>query len=745
MADKRVFFPILAIFAFSLLFLLPVPSLSLEWHNCCEALVQNDKLIENYLIYNKTRMNSLGDGLSPEGYAKAVFYSPVEACKRESAIYKEQFMKATAKPVSAFNENDAGHYADSGAFVSLGGFFDALAYPRSSSTLGWQANYYSYDIHDWPGRKNSVPRKGASSVRGSWSISGSPFYYLAPKVSFSSFIERYNALYPKALSECSALHPAYAPEGYFDSESFEKQKECVSGKIIADAVIRENIVLYSGAGSSYVNGLVICDETLGDQHQFGMLKFPGEPSGGRPLDGKCPEGYRLTEHSVCCRAGFDSEKSPSGEIACVAVPGKDGIADVSISLDKKTLLLDGKDSIIATFSFFGRDSSGKLIPYSDKSVMPLFVSEAETGNMKFSTKPLSEKTDSSGKIRVKISLEGAIKDLLNNRNSSKVFVYSLDTPSEKRKQVFFTVEYAESLKIISVAFDSGSSAWNGGGAKIKIIVSDPLSENKRYTIDTPTRIADDSGKLVRASEGLRVAGKPSDYVGYVTTRENSIVFGWHPPRVSEERKMEYGKKIRDSLKNAGITLFTSYAEDKVKKYKEAVSDTEKAIESGSLLEISLLKEQGRLVLPNSARYEHFLGLDRFYENFNKLVSFNQLSNDSISLGKTAGAYVNGENKPLYQKINDGLDGLFWMEGVVNLRFPDAKIPNRYKIPLQMVKDWYAVVSEMEELASNETMTLSIPITVTVEGLESGATDTFVATLPVEGFKAVLAEETWRPI
>ncbi len=742
MAGKSTLLGILLSEVFAILFLIS-PSFSLEWHDCCNAIVQNDQLIENYLIYNKTRMNALGEGLSPERYAKAVFYSPVETCKKESEIYKAEFLKRVAKTPSAFTENDAGYFSDSGAYSSLGGFFDAIAYQSASSTWGWEANYYSYDLHDWPGRKN-VPRKGASSVRGKWSLPSSPFYYLSPKSSFSSFIERYNALYHKALSECSALYPDYAPEGYFDKESSKKQDDCVSGKMLADSVIRDNIVIYSGAGSSYVKGLIICDENLGDQHQLGILKFPGEPSGGAPKEGKCLVGYHLTEHSVCCRDGFDSKKSASGEIACVAIAGQDGISDVSVSLDKRTFLLDGKDSIIATFSFSGSDSSGKPIPYSDKKVIPLFVAESETGNMKFLAKPLSERTDSSGKIIVKITLESAIKDLLNNRNSSKVFVYSLDSPVEKRKQVFFTTEYAEGLKITSVAFDSGSSAWNGGGARIRITVSDPLSENKRYTIDTPTRIADDSGKLVRASEGMRVSGKPSDYVGYVTTRDNSIVFGWHPPRISDERKVKYGVKIRDSLKNAGITLFTSYAEDKLKKYKEAVSDTKNAVESGSLLEITKLGRDGRLVLPSS-NYEHFSGLDRFYENFGKLVSFGTLSNDSINLGKTAGGYYNGENKPLYQKINDGLDGLFWMEGAVNLRFPDAKIPNRYKIPLQMVKDWYAVVAEMEELASNETMTLSVPITVTVEGLESGATDTFVATIPVEGFKAVLAEETWGPI
>lgn len=686
-----------------ILLILPLNVASLTWHNCCDSITINEEAIR--AGYQKHK--ELNEYPRQESEFKTVaVYNNLKRCQEKEDKLEEIFNAFIGKiPSITLQQN--------GKYLATGGV--GLAGADVS-----QMPIHDFSIDSWY-RENAVPFRYQKTTldykSGSWILNGglnvfeprnSHFAYMLPNENFNSFKQKYEELVQEAEKICKGQ------DMYFT---------CVNTYVLSDDTISKNIGTFTWAGKTYIEGLLNCENFMGGAIDEGFASITSNQQ----------------EENINCAQGQKISINDAGAQICLDEAEQE-IEKIKLDLNKQTLLLDGKDTIKATFTFLTKDESGKEVPYTNRNVWGFGVDTQEPG-LEFDITPVKGITNQKGEFVATISLKNAKRNIMEERNNSRVYVYSTKMPLNQREETYFTLAYAKSIQITNVEV-IGKVAWQQRGTKLKITVEDPLNERKRYTIDSSSRIKLPEGQEIESTNGIRAGGKTSEYIGYVTTVKNEVEVGWYAPTLTREEQISYGKKIAKSLANAGLMWASSKGTDKAKDYKKSVEETKEAVTKNIPSEIARLRNEGRFnFILNDNEYEKFLGYERLYENMNKFVGFDSLaSKDSKDLGKRVGITLTEDSQPVYSKINTALKGLFWAEGAVGIARPDKSIPPGVKIPLQLLMDWYDTVEEMENFAKEDKMSITVPVTIIVEGIESGASDTRTIDIPVEGYKVILTEE-----
>ena len=334
------------------------------------------------------------------------------------------------------------------------------------------------------------------------------------------------------------------------------------------------------------------------------------------IDGCCPGFHKDTTFNICCSSGFEGYEKEDGTVLCGLSQEDDEINSVNIELSKNELVLDGKDFLTATLTYSSRTPTGEIIPYANRNVFHGVIAESETSQYSFIVEKLSDKTDSEGKLNVKISLKNAeINTLGIDIENVKVMVYSLDQPDYEQDDTFFTLSFGEGLQIESIESISNQKVWQNSPVKFKVKVNDPINEKKMFTLESST--------------SFKIDGREEDFITYYTTKENEFEFTWFAPQISNEIKMDYIKRIADGLVKMGLVAAEDIGGNKLGDY---------------------LKNSEKVSL-------NFKNTNEVYNKMNLLVKTDMQATSANSLGKDL---IKTANEP-YKYAQTGVNTVLWME------------------------------------------------------------------------------------
>ncbi len=682
----------------SVVVIVALPSASaMEWNNCCDVHVNNAELESAYHDFVQSSYCSGGtltddclaeankDGHSLTYFKKVLIDDAKKECLEKTKELKDEFNNGYDGLFGSESFDKIDYFSDSVSFNDP--FYQRI-----------DINPLQYDV------KNTLWKEPREHPETFWNyrIANSRFSYLKPtSITPSQMTEIYNDQYQKAYETCK--------EKEYDFELFQScmQKNTHFSKQETDAYY-----FYSGLkGEFYIEALGVCEEELGFQNDLGILSFPGQPSKAsctddELIDGCCPGYHKDKKYGICCSEGYEGYRSTEDNtLLCVPAQQDDEIVSVDIRLSKNNLLLDGKDTIKATLTYTARTPAGELVPYANKEIFHGIVADSPTSQFKFNVKPLSQKTDDEGKLQAVISLKKAQLDLLglDKKEKTKIYVYSLDQPDSERKQTSFTLSYGEGIHIESIEKVSEGPVWQGAGAEFVVKVNDPLNEKKQYTFTSPSP--------------LRVNGKTQEVIGgdataYYTTTKNEVPFAWYAPEISKKMKINYAKRIQQSLVKMGLVVAEDFAGNKLGEY---TGDAKKMADSS----------------------ENFNKLNKVYEGMNTLVKTDIQAGGAVQQGNNMASMLKTANEP-YQLAHKGISFIMWTEGTIGLLGePATPLLTTLKVGLTGLDDWYSLVEDLENVAQAKKIRLEFPITVSVKGLSSGSNDTKEELVPVEGFEMVM--------
>lgn len=681
----------------SLIFIFSILSFStnvsaLDWHDCCNVIVDNAKLESLYFDFVENNFcvegyshdecvaNANKAGRSFDNFKQVLIDDPKHICLEKTKDLKDQFNNGYDSlfgPVS-FDEIDY--------------FFDNVDF-KDPFLSKYYISSVGFDLDKTLWKEPRIP--GQSII--SFQPSNSRFSYLEPSLSVSDMVKIYQQQYNSAASFCAQ-----------ESSKGTDFNDCMRSKTHFSKDEIDMFYFYSDLkGSFYSEALSVCEEEFGFQNDIGLIKFPGQPgqvscSQGELVDGCCPGYHMDSKFNICCSTGFEAYESDSGSVLCGPAQLDDKIVSVNINLNDDELLLDGHDSITATLHYEARTPLGEIVPYANKNIYHGIVAESKTSQFSFKVEKLSSKTDENGNLDVVISLKDANLDLLglDKTEPTSVFVYSLDQPENERDDASFTLSYGDGIKIDSIKKVSDGPVWQGAGAKLVVKVSDPINELKRYTFTSKS--------------GLRVNGATQEVIGddstaYLTTKDNEVTFGWYAPEISQKMKMDYSRRIQESLVKMSLIVAEDVAGNELGKYTDDV----KKFDSSS---------------------DNFKNLNKLYGGMNKLVKTDIQANGAVEQGQ---AMAKTAKEP-YQVAKKGISYLMWMEGTIGfLGKPATPLLTGLKVGLTGVNDWYSLVEDLEKVAKAKKIDMEFPVTVKVEGLSSGSNDTLEQDIPVQGFEMVL--------
>lgn len=692
----------------SLIFIFSILSFStnasaLDWHDCCNVIVDNAKLESLYFDFVENNFcvegyshdecvaNANKAGRSFDNFKQVLIDDPKHICLEKTKDLKDEFTNGYDSlfgPVSFKALDEFYYYAGPNVDFS-DPFLD-----------GMRIDPVAYDVEKTLWKE---PRD-IGNMYYNFQVSNSRFNYLKPtSISASKMSEIYTDQYYSTKEICDNIDlPFDTAEENSALYNSCKLKNNHFSKAELDAYY-----FYSDLkGFFYTKALGVCEEEFGFQNDIGLIRFPGQPgqvscSQGDLVDGCCPGYHMDSKFNVCCSTGFEAYQLESGSVLCGPAQMDDEIVSVNIILEDDELLLDGKDTIKATLKYEARTPLGEIVPYANKNIYHGIVAESKTSQFSFKVEKLSSKTDENGNLDVVISLKDANLDLLglDKNEPTTVFVYSLDQPDNERDDASFILSYGDGIKIDSIKKASDGPVWQGAGAELVVKVSDPINELKRYTFTSKS--------------GLRVNGANQEVLNdgataYLTTKDNEVHFGWFAPKLSQEMKMDYSRRIQESLIKMTLVVAEDVAGAKLSKFQD----------------LNKLEDLD----------ENFQKLNKLYDGMNKLVKTKIQSDGAIERGQ---AMAKTAKEP-YQVAKEGIAYIMWIEGTIGLLGkPASPLLTTLKVGLTGVNDWYSLVEDLEKVAKAEKIDMEFPVTVKVEGLSSGSNDTLEQDIPVQGFEMVL--------
>ncbi len=664
MIKKRAYAIFLFLITLMLFFPTNVKGSGVEWNNCCDVTVNQkalDELYQQYIIEDcpytgadtqncaeyHTKKVSEGKALDKEGFKEALIDKPKQECEQ-----------ANKEDKKAFEEKGDGKFY----------FGDDLNENPFNKQLTIDPYQYRID-----------PPEHYPSIAKTITISSSPFNYLTRD--FESFKERYLKEYNRAYPICEEKSKY---KEYFDNDCMEEEMKLTPQD-------KELYDFYSSKHSYYIDGLHNCLKIFSWHHDRGLINFPGEPQNNcdNPDEhGCCPGTHYEKDLDICCPKGYigvAGETSPY-----CALDTETGIVKTKIILSKEKLLLDGKDEIEATITYYTKDPSGNIIPYADKNILGV-VAEADTSALSFSVQNPSKKTDKKGEVQAYIKLKKAQQGLVKLENTT-VKVFAVERPDDN---AVFSVSYGDGIRIESIEKISKGKIWQGAGAKFKVTVDDPLNEKKIYKFTSKS--------------GFRIDEKTEDYAAFKTTKDNEVTFGWFAPKISKKVKIQYAHKLAKALAKIGMVV----AEDIGSKKLEEIQSATKAEDVS----------------------ENLKNVREVYDKMNKVI---KPATQGVTGAAEGISLIQEANAP-YQTAQKGIEFLLWTEGTIGiLGKPATPLLTTLKAGLTGVDEWYNLVNDMDKIAKSKKITLETPLTVSVEGLETGSNDTKTITVPVEGFEMVLS-------
>ena len=663
---------------------------SIEWHNCCEITIDDNKLEEAYSNFVKNQCGVVDDKCFSylksrkmlfEDFKRILIDEPKKECFEKTQDSKKLF---EAKTFDFFVKLDTSKidYFFEESFKDPS-FYKVTIIPQS------------YDLKSSLWMENRIP-----SLFSDFTIANSRFNYLRSNfMDVKDLQKQYDKEYYNAKKICDEK----VTTKEIPYENSEQYDVCMRTNTHFSKNFIDNYYFNILKSGYYVKALSVCEELLGFQNDENLINFPGQLnnngcSDSEKINGCCPGYHKDIKFDVCCSKGFEAYKSEDGSILCGPAQLGPEIISVKIKLSKNKLLLDNQDSIIATLSYSARTPLGEIVPYANKNINGGIVARAKTSQFDFDVKQLSKKTDENGELKVKITLKKANIDSVgfDSNEKIKVNIYSLDQPDYEKTKTYFTLDFGKGIKINSVEQVSNGVAWQGTPIQLKVTVDDPLHEKKLYKFESKT--------------SFRINGKNEDYVSFYTTKENEVPFTWFSPKISSEVKIDYTKRIATALYKMGLIALEDIGSEKLEKY---ISSTKPS-------EIS----------------NEFTKLNQIYDGMNKIVKVDIQANGAIDQGKSL---VKKETET-YQFAKKGINGLLWLEGTIGiLGKPATPLLTTLKAGLTGVNEWYNLVEDLEKVAKSKKVTLKFPITVSVEGLQTKSKDSIKKEIPVQGFEMVMSQ------
>lgn len=424
-----------------------------------------------------------------------------------------------------------------------------------------------------------------------------------------------------------------------------------------------------------------------------------EAQGCKPEEtenGCCP-GYHLTKLGVCCSEGYEAF-STDGIVNCAPDEKEEVIEEVKVELGKQTMLLDSYDFIPVQFKFSGTDENGKKGPLAGKIYATGY--RAEGTGAEYEVHLLTKETDPKGIIKAKIVL----KKLTDTGNIGPVTTYHIKGNDKKT--------FAPKLPDyeLKVSKKGSKTAWHDSWGNYIATVNDQKSVLKRYTINSGDGLARFEG-----NEG---------FIVYKSTKDNSVNFAWKAPKISEEVRIQYSKRVAEGLMNIGLIVL----EDSI------------SIELEDMVWArQMFSEQSK-------------------SNFDSFIKTIKLDTQGKTFGKSLSVDT---EKTYYGRAAEMVDQVSWVEGTIGIAFPADKLsvsarfqnlPGGKKVISRLplvtllktgasgLKDWYNTVDDMEKTSKAEKIVQYHSFTVDVESIDgSQKAKTFVMEVPVEGYERLLVE------
>ncbi|VVB66643.1 Uncharacterised protein [Candidatus Gugararchaeum adminiculabundum] len=276
----------------------------------------------------------------------------------------------------------------------------------------------------------------------------------------------------------------------------------------------------------------------------------------RYYNGQCsPDTGECVYNSFECPLGCDTSTGYCIQEEKITLTG------LTIQPGKSSLILNGRDAVLITGTATGMDSAGNTVPYQGDV---RFDGSGEASNYRlFGPSAVHVSVDSfatvkDGKFSFYVSSDDKISQKVD-LTSAKIIVTSEDFSDVKTEIAL--ISPAPVIKVFKLK--SKPSVWQDSYGVFEVQVVDPDSNIKKYT--------------VKSEEGaLRLYGVDWEDEKQISYDSNSptFQFGWKAPKLTQELKLDYTKKIYNRIKTAVTQIGTKLLKDTVdKKLKQRALQT----------------------------------------------------------------------------------------------------------------------------------------------------------------------------
>ena len=228
---------------------------------------------------------------------------------------------------------------------------------------------------------------------------------------------------------------------------------------------------------------------------------------------------------------------------------------VEIYLDKKELVLNGRDYVKVEGKAYGRNSEGKRLPYTEKELSFTYYITSDYGKLdskylKLSL-PSEIKTDDYGRFEFTIESSSKLPENLDLGNAKLVFTIE--------DQTFEINLYDPYPKIKSIKLLNTPSVWEGSYGTFEVVVEDKDDNLAEYEISSKLGNIRIGGmewgeKVPAIYNSCRYHKGLAEY--YCPKKLN---FAWKAPENSEKLALEYislwetiKKKAPESIRNIAV-------------------------------------------------------------------------------------------------------------------------------------------------------------------------------------------------
>lgn len=396
------------------------------------------------------------------------------------------------------------------------------------------------------------------------------------------------------------------------------------------------------------------------------------------IKGACPEEVKPPVENP------QEECIPDEKGACAAKQdeSEDKIYSAALTLSKQAIEYSPNDVVTVTIKLLGKDNK----PLVSKQVYIRAELDKSISTIPYIIK--NGYTDKNGVAKSTFSFDTPFTETI--KGSPKIKLYLEEFP----KANALLAVTMPTIKILSAKQLGDSPVWQDSWGNFEVEVQDTNSRNKQYTLESDYKSA------------FRAEGKESE-TGITTfiTKENKIQFGWKSPKISQEMRMKYTKRMIE----AGLKAVLIVAESEIK--DELVNSRLKGVEKDSTKLDEAIK------------------------------AWHTASKIPTQVVTTPGAAKNLKDAyntdDYYERTKNLVSSFSQIEGTVGLVVEGSHMTTALEVGLSLLQDWYQTVDDMAVIANAGIKSVPFSIVVQVEDLSTKSKDAKIINVNVEGYDQIL--------